>query len=67
MDEHTVDGIADRELMDRALRSLRPSKRKPLWVLVMETFGLGSTFAYQLCRRHGLDPEATNHSVREAA
>lgn len=34
-------------------------KKAANWVLAMEVLGLGSTYAWFLCERHGLDPEAT--------
>jgi len=46
-------------MVERAVRNARPHKcgPSPRWVAVMDTFALGSTFAYELCRIHGLDPE----------
>ncbi len=55
--EATVDSIKDEELLLRAVRSCRPKRGSPRWTAVMQTFGLGSTYAQQLCRRFGFDPE----------
>jgi hypothetical protein len=57
-----VSDIPDEELLRRAVRSCRARDcRKGFkhwrWVAVMDNFGLGSTYASQLCRRFGLDPE----------
>lgn len=56
-----VSEIPDTELVRRAVKSCRSNKynkraKHPRWVAVMDTFGLGSTYAHQLCRRFGLDP-----------
>lgn len=32
-------------------------KRQPNWVLAMDAFGLGSTWAWALCKRVGVDPD----------
>ena len=56
----TVDDIPDSELLERAVRSARPRRgrgKQPKWVGVMDAFALGSTYAQQLCRRFGCDPE----------
>ena len=48
----------DFELVDRALRNLRPRPGEyPRWASVTQGFGLGSTAAKELCVKHGLDPE----------
>ena len=59
--EATVASIPDEELLRRAVITARdPSARKgaphPRYVAVMDTFVLGSTYAAQLCRRLGFDP-----------
>jgi hypothetical protein len=42
-------------------------KRLPNWSLAMEIFGLGSTWAWALCERIGVDPDGrTMDSVNEA-
>ena len=55
----SVTNYTDRELVARAVRGARPRKagRSPRWVAVKDTFGLGSTYAHELCRLHGLDPD----------
>jgi len=58
----TVADIPDAELLGRAVRTARPAADRKgskgmRWVGVMSAFSLGSTFAYQLCRRFGLDPD----------
>lgn len=35
----------------------RSFQRSPNWVLAMEAFGLGSTWAWALCERIGVDPD----------
>lgn len=58
MTERTVATIPDTELLRRAVTNCRPRRRStPRWIVVMETFVLGSTFAWQLCHRFGLDPD----------
>lgn len=57
-----VNNIPDEKLLGRAVRGARSHKHRKgqkhwRWVAVMDTFGLGSTYAHQLCRRFGLDPE----------
>lgn len=43
----------------------RQYQRTPNWSLAMEIFGLGSTWAYALCRRIGADPDGFNfHSPK---
>lgn len=55
----SVRDIPDAELVERAVRNAKPSSRvrKPRWFAVQERFGLGSTYAAELCRRFGLDPD----------
>lgn len=36
----------------------REYQRSPNWVLAMELFGLGSTYAHELCRRYEIEPDA---------
>lgn len=61
LDQHlTVATIPDAELLERAVRTARPRSGRgyqPRWVGVMDSFALGSTWARQLCRRFGLDPD----------
>lgn len=58
--EHSVNDIPDVELLRRAIGTIRRSRSprygQPLWAAVAIRFGLGSTFAQQLCRRFGFDP-----------
>jgi hypothetical protein len=63
--EASVRDIADSDLVCRALHNLKPTRNFPLWVRVMDAFGLGSTYAFQLCRIHGFDPDAkTKNAMR---
>ncbi|MCA6108166.1 hypothetical protein [Bradyrhizobium cenepequi] len=59
----SVDSIPDEELLRRAVKGARSNKTpwrgSPRWVAVMETFGLGSTYSAELCRRFDLDPYET--------
>ena len=57
----SVNDIPDNVLLGRAIRDFRPIKRGDggiyRWAAVMVRFGLGSTYARQLCRRFGMDPD----------
>lgn len=60
--ERLRDGVASirpEALVKRAVINARPRicGESPRWVAVMDAFALGSTFATQLCRAHGLDPD----------
>ena len=57
--EHSVADIMDVDLVRRAVMNVRPERpgRWPRWSAVSESFGLGSTFATQLCKRFALDPD----------
>ena len=64
--EATVASIPDADLLFRAVRTarsrdVRKSVLHPRYVAVMDAFLLGSTYAAQLCRRFGFDP---NEMVR---
>lgn len=64
----TVDDISDSQLLRRAVtatRRDRAGKLQPRWVAVMDVFGLGSTYARQLCVRYGLNPEYTGAPMEE--
>ncbi|MBY3263851.1 hypothetical protein HFO15_19690 [Rhizobium laguerreae] len=37
----------------------RKHMKRPNWVIVMDIYGLGSTYAHWLCQRYGIDPYAT--------
>lgn len=54
-----VTDYSPESMVERAVRNARPREcgDSPRWVAVMDTFGLGSTYAVELCRLHGLDPE----------
>lgn len=53
----TVADIPDADLLRRVMPNIgRHLHRAPRWVHVADAFGLGSTYAGQLCRRFGLDP-----------
>lgn len=57
--EASVNDIPDNDLLGRAVRGCRArsSGKSPRWVCVSDTFGLGSTYSQQLCRRFGVDPD----------
>lgn len=57
--ELTVASISAEDLVKRAVMNAKPRNpgEWPRWVAVMDAFGLGSTYATQLCRAHGLDPD----------
>lgn len=58
-DPMAVYGLPDETLLERAVRNARSRKagRHPRWVAVMDTFALGPSMAYVLCRRFGFDPD----------
>lgn len=54
----SVADIPDAELIRRAVQTARGSKRPHVrGECVMHAFMLGSTYAWQLCRRFGFDPD----------
>ena len=58
--QRTVADISDADLLGRVVRSVvrkRTRRQEFAWVAVKEAFGLGSTYAAQLCRRFGIDPD----------
>lgn len=57
MDQGTVADISDEQLIERAVRNARKKRGLPKWSVVARAFGLGSTYAWQLCERFGIDPE----------
>lgn len=59
MSEPSVNDIGDDLLLRRAVRSGRRVKTggEPRWVRITRLFGLGSTYAQQLCRRFEVDPD----------
>jgi hypothetical protein len=53
----------DPELAARIFRGVRHIcarqwQRSPNWVVAMELYGTGSTYAHAICRRIGIDPDA---------
>jgi hypothetical protein len=57
----SVADIPDADLLQRAVRSSFPrtknhQKKMPRYRYVMDTFALGSTYAAQLVKRFGFDP-----------
>jgi hypothetical protein len=59
--ERTVADIPDAELLRRVVRTVtrnRPRRQEFAWAAVHDAFGLGSTYAAQLCRRFGIDPDS---------
>lgn len=61
-DAVSVSSIPDAKLLERAVISARSRRhykgqKHPRWVAVMDAFQLGSTYAGELCRRFGLDPD----------
>jgi len=57
----TVHEIPDADLLRRVVHNIvtkRPRRQEFAWAAVSDAFGLGSTFAAQLCRRFGLDPDS---------
>ena len=55
----TVADIPDNELLRRVVQTVtrKPRRQEFAWAAVMTAFGLGSTYASQLCRRFGIDPD----------
>ena len=56
----SVADIPDDELLRRVVQSVTrqmPRRKEFAWSEVMAAFGLGSTYAAQLCRRFGIDPD----------
>lgn len=48
-------------------RRSRPSFRRPLWALVTDITGVGSTYAADLCRRFGFEPDSTSARTDKSA
>lgn len=58
--DRSVNDISDNDLLSRAVKNCRAKNSRgyqPRWVAVSDTFGLGSTYSWQLCQRFGLDPD----------
>lgn len=54
----TIADISDDELLRRAVKGVHGSYAgQPRWSAIMDRFALGSTYAAQLCRRFGFDPD----------
>jgi hypothetical protein len=58
----SMNDIPDEVLLKRAVansrgRNYRKGEKHWRWLAVMDTFAVGSTYAHQLCRRYGLDPD----------
>lgn len=59
-DFDATPGISDAVLLERAVRSARVNRGRGYharWAGVMDAFGLGSTYARDLCRRFDIDPD----------
>lgn len=55
------DPIRLRVMMSGARRiAKREYKFKPNWSLAMEVFGVGSTYAWKICDRAGIDPDGVS-------
>ena len=54
----SVTDYSDADMVKRAVTNARPHRcgDSPRWVAVMDAFALGSSFAHELCRLHGLNP-----------
>lgn len=62
--EAKLASITRREIFARARGMLaQKHRRDPNWVVAMELFGLGSTFAWGICLEMGIDPDATTASI----
>lgn len=60
MVERTIDNpmVSERTVLANARRLMAQRYRQlPNWALAMEVFGLGSTWAWALCERIGVDPD----------
>lgn len=53
----SVNDIPDAELLRRILGRKGYGRKEPRWVRAMRLFALGSTYARQLCRRFGFEPD----------
>jgi hypothetical protein len=57
---NTVADYKDSELVERAFRNARRKRGVPLWSSIADAFGLGSTYACELCLRFDHDPHRIN-------
>lgn len=55
----SVKSISDADLVKRAVRNAVNHDRvpRPRWHVISRSFGLGSTFASELCVIHEIDPD----------
>ena len=53
----TAENLVKRVLANLTPRNTRKGEKKMRWVVVMETFALGSTYSKDLCRKYDLDPD----------
>ena len=62
----TLHDYTDENLVRRAVMNAKPREagESPRWVAVMDTFGLGSTYAHDMCRLYGLDPDEVVSGVK---
>lgn len=60
MSEANLHNLTPADLVRRAVMNAhaRDTGECARWVAVMDTFALGSTYARDLCRLYGLDPDA---------
>lgn len=57
--QNLQDAIHADVLLANARRiASRKYQGQPNWVVAMEVFGLGSTYAFKLCHSLGIDPDA---------
>lgn len=54
--------LSTEKLLEKAVRNARSrsaykGRKHPRWTAVMDAFALGSTYAHDLCRKFGLDPD----------
>lgn len=58
--DRTFESITVRHVFANARQIARLRKAGgPNWVFAMDLFGLGSSYATEICRRMGIDPDAT--------
>jgi len=54
-------GLTYKNLVEKSVRNAvsHDMRESPRWVAVMDTFGLGSTYAVMVCKHFNLDPDET--------
>ena len=58
--EETMRSKTPRQILANARRiACRRLKRAPNWVLAMDVFAVGSTYAHWICKDAGIDPDST--------